>query len=187
MIPTRIAARATALALSLAVGADAQEQRPNFAGQWQLDTAASAVSGGGRGDASGRASGGGGGGGGGIGLGPPAAALTIQQDNAMLTIGAVNGVDTLPIRYRLNGKGIDNKLIVGRGVIAEMTFKSKWKGGQLVTTMSRTIQGRARSTTVRYHELISLMPDGALMVDVSMDGRPGGRKTIYRRVEAPRQ
>ena len=146
-----------------------------------LDLQATSVSGGGRGDASGNASGGGGGGGGGTGLGAPADELSIQQSDTMLVVEERRETATNTIRYGLDGKRIRNQMAVGRGGRADASYSSRWLGARLETSITRRISARGNVTNVRYHELLYLSSDSALVVETTVAGRPAGRKAVYRK------
>ena len=163
------------VAVHLSIGAMEQVSRPDFSGRWTLGE--TTMSGGGRGDASGNATGGGGGAGGGTGLGPPAGEVSIQQNDSMLIVAARR--DGIPdtIRYRFDGKPVNNFMPVGRGGTVHTTYRSRWSRARLETT----IVARARSRTIRYRELLYLTSDSALVVETDVVGRLGGRKVVYRK------
>jgi len=181
----RVARTLFAIAAALAVATDAlaQAAKPDLTGRWKLDPEATATTGGGRGDASGNASGGGGREGGGIGLGPPADELTIQQNDTMLIVEPRRGdTDISVVRYRLDGKMTRNLMPIGRGRTAEASYASRWNGPRLETSITRTISSRGNLTDMRYRELLYLAPDGALVLETTVSGRPAGRKAVYRKV-----
>ena len=158
------------------------QQRPDFSGRWALDTLSIATQGGGRGDMSGNASGGGGGRGGGLGLGPPPSALVIRQDASSLTItehGEAGPERTIVMRF--NGSNQRNPLGLGRGEVTQARYSTRWDGTRLVTKISRTLTNRAGTQSMTYREVRSLADDGSMVVEVTLDGRPGGRTVVYRR------
>jgi hypothetical protein len=172
------------VALSVAAHAHAQ-QRADFSGHWRLDAGASRTMGGGRGDASGNASGGGGGAGGGIGLGAPATELTIRHDDSTVTVDERREDNSVvAIVYRLDGKKVTNSMLIGGGQTASATYSSRWKDSALVTTISRNINARGRVTSIGYTERRYLSSDGALVVETRMDGRPAGRKAVYKKADS---
>jgi hypothetical protein len=168
-----------AAAVSVAVQTPAAPQTtPDFSGLWQLDPALDRLAGGG----SGAGRGGGGGRGGGIGLGQAASRLDIVQEAATLTI--THRFDDGPhvVVYALDGTDRANKVPVGRGGVADATYRSRWDGAKLVTMIRRRLTGRAGSQTVEYRETIAL-DDGRLVVETRVEGgpRPGGRTSVYRK------
>lgn len=164
----------------LAAHAGAQT-RPNFSGTWTLDADQAVLSGGGRGDGSGRATGGGGRAGGGIGLGPPAEQLVITQDSISLRVEEKRGDASAALVYNFKGAKVKNAMPVGRGASAEATYETKWDGAKLVTKIKRTLTSRAGTTTMEYREVRELATDGTMILETTLSGRPGGRKSIYRR------
>lgn len=168
--------------IAIAPTAAPAQQRPDFGGRWVLDTGSIATQGGGRGDMSGNASGGGGGQGGGLGLGPPPGALFILQDAASVTIvehGEAGPERTIVMRF--DGSNRRNPLSLGRGQATEASYSTRWDGTRLVTRISRTLTNRAGTQTMRYREVRSLAGDGSMVVETTVDGRPGGRTVVYRR------
>jgi len=163
------------------------QERPDLSGRWVLDTLSIATQGGGRGDISGNASGGGGGQGGGLGLGPPPGTLFILQDAASLTIvehGEAGPERTIVMRF--DGSNRRNPLGLGRGQVTEASYSTRWDGKRLVTRISRTLTNRGGTQTMRYREVRSLADDGSMVVETTVDGRPGGRTVVYRRAgDAP--
>lgn len=172
-----LASTVLSIAISTAVTLEAQVARPDFTGRWTLSLQETTTSGGGRGDASGRATGGGGGGGGGTGLGSPADELTVQQNDTMLIVAARRENVTDTLRYRLNGKTIENLMPVGRGETAHANYSSRWNRARLETTISRKVGTRS----IRYRELLYLTPDSALVVETDVVGSLGGRTAVYRK------
>jgi len=172
-----------ALVGALTIVGNARAQvRPDFSGHWKLDQQASNVSGGGRGDPNGQATGGGGGAGGGIGLGPAALELIIQQsDTALVVQEILASGDTAPIQYRLKGGRVRNMITVGRGRISEAQYSSRWDKSRISTSIDRNMTSARGNTRLQYRELRYLADDGAMIVDITMQGRPGGRKSIYRK------
>jgi hypothetical protein len=165
---------------SLCITVSAHGQRPDFSGRWTLDS--TIVLGGGRGDAYGNASGGGGGGGGGTGLGPAADALNVVQDDSTLVVQEISGDSTLAITYRFNRKATENTMSIGRDRTTKASFRSRWDNTRLVTSIARTIPAPGnRETRLEYRETRSLSPDGSMVVETVMVGRPAGRRAIYRK------
>jgi hypothetical protein len=173
---------AIAACCTLAPATAPPQQRPDFSGRWVLDTLSIATQGGGRGDMSGNASGGGGGQGGGLGLGPPPGALVIRQDAASITI--VEHGDAGPqltIVMRFDASNQRNPLGLGRGQVTQARYSTRWDGTRLVTKISRTLTNRAGTQSMVYREVRSLDSDGSMVVETTVDGRPGGRTVVYRR------
>jgi hypothetical protein len=168
--------------LTIVPGFTAQPPRPSFQGRWVLSPDETTLSGGGRGDGSGNASGGGGRGGGGTGLGRPADELSIEQNDTMLVVAMRREAATDTIRYRLNGKSVENLMPVGRGETVHATYTSRWNRLRLETTISRKIGTRA----VRYRELLYQSSDSVLVLEIDVVGSLGGRKAVYRKNDARR-
>lgn len=170
----------SSVAIVLAFAAiGAQLARPDFSGRWTLVPELSSVGGGGRGDGTGRASGGGGGTGGGTGLGRPADELTLEQNDSVLIIGARRQAVVDTIRYRLDGKAVENVMPVGRGETAHVNYTSRWNRERLETTIARKVGTRV----IRYRELLYLSSDSTLVMETDIVGSVGGRKAVYRRVK----
>ncbi len=168
--------------LAISTGLSGQS-RPDFTGRWKLDAQATEVMGGGRGDPSGNATGGGGRGGGGLGLGPPAEELIVRQNDTTMTVEEVRSADPVIIVYKLKGGRIRNTLPVGRGGTTVADFSSRWDGSKLSTNINREVTARGSTISMRYRELRYLSKDSSMVVETTMSGRPGGRKTVYRKVD----
>lgn len=168
-----------AITLAFAASGAAQVARPDFSGRWTFDAEASSVGGGGRGDGTGRASGGGGGTGGGTGLGRPADELTLEQNDSVLIMGARRQAVVDTIRYRLDGKTVENVMPVGRGATTHANYTSRWNRERLETTIARKVGTRV----TRYRELLYLSADSTLVLETNVVGVPSGRKAIYRRTK----
>jgi hypothetical protein len=174
--------RACALVIVVAGARNSGAQaRTDFTGVWKLDTTATTVSGGGRGDRSGNASGGGGRAGGGLGLGPPAQELRIRHDSSTLRVTEFRGGDSVVITYRLDGRRTTNATTMGRGRTADAFYTTSWDGLRFVTNILTRIENRGGVTTLEYREVRSLATDGAMVIETTFVGGPGGRTAVYRR------
>jgi hypothetical protein len=154
--------------LTIVPGFTAQPPRPSFQGRWVLSPDETTLSGGGRGD--------------GTGLGRPADELSIEQNDTMLVVAMRREAATDTIRYRLNGKSVENLMPVGRGETVHATYTSRWNRLRLETTISRKIGTRA----VRYRELLYQSSDSVLVLEIDVVGSLGGRKAVYRKNDARR-
>ena len=145
------------LAAALAVPAVAAAQTPNFSGKWISDPEKSDPMGGGRGPA-----------------GPQA--LTITQTAAELVLERETPNGVMKTVYKLDGSESVNAM--GRG--GEVTSKSAWEGGKLVTKYSRTMG----QTTVEVMETRSIEADGTMTVVTVTKGGPQGdmtRKMVFKK------
>ena len=145
------------LAFVLALPALAIAQTPNFSGKWIQDMEKSDPPMGGRGPA-----------------GPQS--LTITQTAADFTIERETPNGVMKTVYKLDGSESVNAM--GRG--GEVTSKSAWEGGKLVTKYSRTMG----ETTVEVTETRSLEADGTMTVVTAMKGGPQGdttRKVVFKK------
>jgi hypothetical protein len=132
-------------------------QTPNFSGKWIQDMEKSDPAMGGRGPA-----------------GPQN--LTITQTAAEFTIERETPNGVTKTVYKLDGSPSVNA--GGRG--GEVTSKSAWEGGKLVTKYSRTMG----ETTVEVTETRSLEADGTMTVVTAMKGGPQGdttRKVVFKK------
>ena len=145
------------LAFVLALPALAIAQTPNFSGKWIQDMEKSDPPMGGRGPA-----------------GPQS--LTITQTPADITIERETPNGVMKTVYKLDGSESVNAM--GRG--GEVTSKSAWEGGKLVTKYSRTMG----QTTVEVTETRSLEADGTMTVVTVTKGGPQGdmtRKVVFKK------
>ena len=155
---TRRSVLVALLAFVLAVPVMALAQTPNFSGKWTQDMEKSdPPMGGGRGPG-----------------GPQS--LTITQTAAEFTIERETPNGVMKTVYKLDGS--DSVNAMGRG--GEVTSKSVWEGGKLVTKYSRTMG----ETTVEVTETRSLEADGTMTVVTAMKGGPQGdttRKVVFKK------
>jgi len=142
----------------------AAAQKPDFSGQWTVDTEKTTA-------ANPAMPGGGGGGGRGMGTGP----MTIKQDAATLTTerqGGPNG--TITATYKLDGT--ETVTTTQRG---EQKNKASWEGTTLVIVTTRPGMDGATMTTKSVYA-----KEGDWLV-VTMTGQMGGndftRKTYYKK------
>ena len=145
------------LAFVVALPAMAFAQTPNFSGKWTQDMEKSDPPMGGRGPA-----------------GPQS--LTITQTAADITIERETPNGVMKTVYKLDGSESVNAM--GRG--GEVTSKSAWEGGKLVTKYSRTMG----QTTVEVTETRSLEADGTMTVVTVTKGGPQGdmtRKVVFKK------
>jgi hypothetical protein len=146
------------LAFVVALPAMAIAQTPNFTGKWTQDMEKSdQPMGGGRGPG-----------------GPQS--LTITQTATEITLERETPNGVVKTVYKLDGSPSVNAM--GRG--GEVTSKSAWEGGKLVTTYSRT----TGQTTVEVTETRSLEADGTMTVVSVTKGGPRGditRKTVFKK------
>jgi hypothetical protein len=154
---TRKSVLVALLALVLALPAMAIAQTPNFSGKWIQDMEKSDPPMGGRGPA-----------------GPQS--LTIAQTATEFTIERETPNGVMKTVYKLDGS--DSVNAMGRG--GEVTSKSAWEGGKLVTKYSRTMG----QTTVEVTETRSLEADGTMTVVSVTKGGPQGdmtRKMVFKK------
>ena len=145
------------LAFVVALPAMATAQTPNFSGKWIQDMEKSDPPMGGRGPA-----------------GPQS--LTITQTATEITLERETPNGVMKTVYKLDGS--DSVNAMGRG--GEVTSKSAWEGGKLVTKYSRTM-GQA---TVEVTETRSLEADGTMTVVTVTKGGPQGdmtRKVVFKK------
>jgi hypothetical protein len=71
----------------------------------------------------------------------------------------------------------------GRWALAEATYPSRWKGTTLESRITRKVNARGNATEVRYHERLILTPDSGLVIETTVDGRLGGRRSVYRKTQ----
>ena len=139
------------LAFVVALPAMAIAQTPNFTGKWTQDMEKSdPPMGGGRGPG-----------------GPQS--LTITQTATEITLERETPNGVMKTVYKLDGSPSVNAM--GRG--GEVTSKSAWEGGKLVTSYSRTMG----QTTVEVTETRSLEADGTMTVVSVTKGGPQGDMT----------
>jgi len=146
------------LAFVVALPAMAIAQTPNFTGKWTQDMEKSdPPMGGGRGPG-----------------GPQS--LTITQTATEITLERETPNGVMKTVYKLDGSPSVNAM--GRG--GEVTSKSAWEGGKLVTSYSRTMG----QTTVEVTETRSLEADGTMTVVSVTKGGPQGdmtRKMVFKK------
>ncbi len=146
------------LAFVVALPAMAIAQTPNFTGKWTQDMEKSdPPMGGGRGPG-----------------GPQS--LTITQTATEITLERETPNGVMKTVYKLDGSPSVNAM--GRG--GEVTSKSAWEGGKLVTKYSRTMG----QTTVEVTETRSLEADGTMTVVSVTKGGPQGdmtRKMVFKK------
>ncbi len=146
------------LAFVVALPAMAIAQTPDFTGKWTQDMEKSdPPMGGGRGPG-----------------GPQS--LTITQTAAEITLERQTPNGVMKTVYKLDGSPSVNAM--GRG--GEVTSKSAWEGGKLVTKYSRTMG----QTTVEVTETRSLEADGTMTVVTVTKGGPQGdmtRKLVFKK------
>jgi hypothetical protein len=145
------------LAFVVALPAVATAQTPNFSGKWIQDMEKSDPPMGGRGPA-----------------GPQN--LTVTQTATEITFERETPNGVMKTVYKLDGS--DSVNAMGRG--GEVTSKSAWEGGKLVTKYSRTM-GQA---TVEVTETRSLEADGTMTVVTVTKGGPQGdmtRKMVFKK------
>jgi hypothetical protein len=160
-------------------------QAPDLTGTWKLDLSQNSSVGGGtgRGGRGGGRAGRQGGGGGGLGLGPSPEELTIRQDATTLTIEQ-RGTPVTKVVYRLDGQETKGVMPVSTQSTREATFRSEWKDGKLVTSMT-TRATSAGTQTVTFQEVRYLDANGSLRVETSIRGKPGSRSVVYKKVRRP--
>ncbi|MFO7693878.1 MAG: hypothetical protein R6V57_12390 [Vicinamibacterales bacterium] len=155
---TRRYAVVALLAFVLALPAMAIAQTPNFTGKWTQDMDKSdPPMGGGRGPG-----------------GPQT--LTITQTATEITLERETPNGVMKTVYKLDGSESVNAM--GRG--GEVTSKSAWEGGKLVTKYSRSMG----QTTVEVTETRSLEADGTMTVVSVTKGGPQGdmtRKMVFKK------
>lgn len=145
------------LAFVVALPAMAIAQTPNFSGKWIQDMEKSDPAMGGRGPA-----------------GPQN--LTITQTATEITFERETPNGVMKTVYKLDGSESVNAM--GRG--GEVTSKSAWEGGKLVTKYSRTMG----QTTVEVMETRSIEADGTMTVVTVTKGGPQGdmtRKMVFKK------
>ena len=138
------------------------QTRPDFSGRWTLiPDSAQAGSGG---------------------LRPSPQVLVIRQDDKTVTIEEHRD-DQPPVIVELtfDGKKSKKDVPLGRGLVVEAEYKTKWDKATLVTDIQRRIELSVRSVIVDIREKRSLQPDGTLVVDTTVRGRTAGRKALYRK------
>ena len=150
---------------------------PDFSGTWVIDQARSSAAGGGRGSGRGEGTGRGGG----LGLGAAPNQLTITQTAEAMTVEERgDGGITNRVTYSLTGARTTNPIGAGRNSGGTATYASKWKGQRLETTVVTPLAPN-RGGSAEYLQKLSLDRDGRLVVEITVSGRPGGRKTVYTR------
>jgi hypothetical protein len=146
------------LAFVLALPAMAMAQTPDFSGKWTQDMEKSDPAPQGRGG----------------GRGPQS--FTISQTATEITIERETPNGVMKTVYKLDGSESVNA--GGRG--GDITSKSVWEGGKLVTKYSRTMG----ENTIEVTETRSLDADGTMVVTTAMKGGPQGdttRKTVFKK------
>jgi hypothetical protein len=145
-----------------ATAASAQD-KPAFAGKWQLDTektAAANPQGGGGGRGGGR---------GGMGMGP----VTLTVDAASLTVERETPQGAMKTTYKLDGS--EQTIMMGQG---EAKAKAKWEGNTIVIETTRTFNENTVTTRTVYS-----MEGENLVIATTQPPRGGGepvtRKQYY--------
>lgn len=161
----------TLIACSLAIQAT-----PDLSGTWTIDMNRSAAAGGGTGarDEAG------GGRGGGLGLGAAPDRLTIRQDPRTINVEERRGTTTTSLKYALDGSTITNTVPAGRNSGVAATYVTAWRNRRLVTRIT-VPDAAGRGGVATYAEVRHLAPDGSLVVETTMTGRPNKRTTVYTR------
>jgi len=151
-------------ALALLAGNATAQAKPNFAGNWTLNTEKSDPMGGGPG-----------GGGGGRGAGMGSAPLTITQTDDKLVI-EIKSETPRTLTYALDGKESVNPGMRG----AETKSKARWEGESLIvesTTAMSTPNGDVMMTA---KEVRTVSADGKTMTVVTTSQSPMGERTMKR-------
>jgi len=146
---------------------------PDLSGKWKLDARHSTAIGGARG----RGAGGGGQRGGGLGLGPPADQLTITQDRISITIVERGAARSPRFVLRLDGEPAPRALPAGRGAPGPASTVTTMVDGRITTLVTMPAPGGR--PPLHYEEVRYLDPDGALVVEIAMTGRPNMRRVVY--------
>jgi hypothetical protein len=152
-------------------------QHPALTGTWTLDGDKTQAVGGGTGNRENA----GGGRGGGLGLGVPAESLTIAQTKDRLIVDERRGTTTSRIVYRLDAGGVENVVAAGRNAGTKATYRSRWQGSRLVTTID--LGSSPAGVTLRYEEQRWLEPDGTMVIETRRPGEPNLRRIVYRRAK----
>ena len=181
----------SALFVLLVAPASAQE-KPNFAGRWNVP--APEPRGGGPGDGRGAGGDARGGGGGGGGRGPAAgdmgsgwgSTLNVTQDASKLTVeyaffGRGDMQPPLKFVYALDGSESRHSVMMGRGMQAQ-TSKAAWNGDKLVIITSHPFTNPAtgQAATSEVVRTLSLESAGSLVVETTRNGALGGPTTSTR-------
>ena len=157
---TRKSVLVALLAFVLALPAMAIAQTPDFSGKWTQDMEKSDPAPQGRGGGGAR--------------GPQS--FTITQTATEITMERETPNGAMKTVYKLDGS--DSVNAGGRG--GDITSKSTWDGGKLVTKYSRTMG----ENTIEVVETRSLEADGTMLVTTAMKGGPQGdttRKTVFKK------
>ena len=111
-----------AAALVAAVAGPSAQDRPNFDGTWQIDTARSRYYAG-------------------------ASVETITVEGSKMTISRTIAGNTAWTVYMLDGTPVKN-MVGAPGMPIEMTYTSKWEGNVLVTTIQAPVVNRIERRSI---------------------------------------
>jgi hypothetical protein len=153
-------------ALALLAGNAATQAKPNFAGNWTLNTEKSDPMGGGPG---------GGGGGGGRGMGMGSAPLAITQTGDKLVI-EIKSETPRTLTYALDGKESTNPGMRG----AETKSKARWEGESLIIESTTAMSTPNGDVTITAKEVRTVSADGKTMTVVTTTQSPMGERTMKR-------
>ena len=153
-------------ALALLAGSAATQAKPNFAGNWTLNTEKSDPMGGGPG---------GGGGGAGRGTGMGSAPLTITQTDDKLVI-EIKAETPRTLTYALDGKESMNPGMRG----AETKSKARWEGESLIIESTTAMSTPNGDVTITAKEVRTVSADGKTMTVVTTSQSPMGERTVKR-------
>ena len=153
-------------ALALLAGNATSQAKPNFAGNWTLNTEKSDPMGGGPG---------GGGGGAGRGMGGASAPLTITQTDDKLVI-EIKAETPRTLTYALDGKESVNPGMRG----AETKSKARWEGESLIIESTTAMSTPNGDMTITAKEVRSVSADGKTMTVVTTSQSPMGDRTTKR-------
>jgi hypothetical protein len=152
-------------ALALLAGNATAQAKPNFAGNWTLNTEKSDPMGGGPG---------GGGGGAGRGMGG-SAPLTITQTDDKLVI-EIKAETPRTLTYALDGKESVNPGMRG----AETKSKARWEGESLIIESTTAMSTPNGDVTITAKEVRTVSADGKMMTVVTTSQSPMGERTMKR-------
>jgi hypothetical protein len=151
-------------ALALLAGHATAQSKPNFAGNWTLNTEKSDPMGGGPG-----------GGGGGRGMGMGAAPLAITQTGDKLVI-EIKSETPRTLTYALDGTESVNPGMRG----AETKSKARWEGESLVIESTTAMSTPNGDVTITAKEVRTVSADGKMMTVVTTTQTPMGERTMKR-------
>jgi len=146
-----------------------------FVGAWRIDSTKMSSVGGGTG--SGR--GGGGGTGGGIGMGPSPDVLVVRRGPKTLTFDQLRGATNSRLMFLLDGGKMANT--IGSGDAARQgVYVSHWNGARLETTITAPA-AKGSKEILTYQDVRCIDESGALVIEISIPGRPNSRRVVYKR------